>query len=83
MISPAQIRAARALLGLRQSELALAAGVALATVQRIEKSDAEISGSAKTLLKLHAALEQLGIIFIPKDEDRGVGVRLRKPSGNR
>ena len=81
MISPAQIRAARALLGLSQGELASVAGVGIATIHRIEKSDAAISGSAQTLLKLHAALEDLGIIFIPKDDNYGPGVRLREQPG--
>ena len=79
MISPAQLRAARALLGLTQAELALVAGVALATVQRIESSTAELSGSAKTLSKLHSALVEQGVVFIPEDDNRGPGVRLREP----
>ena len=67
MISPAQIRAARALLGLSQAELATIADVSSSTtIHRIEKSDAKNQRFRKqSLLKLHAALEEHGIIFIP------------------
>jgi hypothetical protein len=54
-------------------------GVGLTTVQRIEKANAELSGSAKTLLKLHAALEERGVVFIPECEGSGSGVKLREP----
>ncbi len=48
----AQIRAARALLGLRQEELATAAGIGLATLQRIEQRDGLIQGNFSTVLKI-------------------------------
>ena len=81
MITPGQLRAARALLDFTQSELAMMAGVALATIQRIENSNEEISGSARTLLKLHAALVDQGVEFLAGDDSRGPGVRLREPRG--
>ncbi|MFZ2080389.1 MAG: helix-turn-helix transcriptional regulator [Xanthobacteraceae bacterium] len=39
MLEPAQIRAARGLLGWRQEDLSKASGVGTATIQRIEKGD--------------------------------------------
>jgi transcriptional regulator with XRE-family HTH domain len=77
MIGAAQIKAARALLGLGQLELSELAGVGITTVKRIELS-AEITGSARTLWKIQTALEEAGVEFIPADETKGPGVRLKK-----
>ena len=57
MLEPAQIRAARALLGWRQEDLSKASGVGTATIQRIEKTDSQISGYVSTLLRIQAAFE--------------------------
>jgi transcriptional regulator with XRE-family HTH domain len=79
MIVPRQIRAARALVGLSQHEVARRAGIGIATVRRIEAAVEEITGTAQTVSKIQRALETAGIIFIDQDEERGPGVRLRKP----
>jgi len=79
MIVPRQIRAARALVGLSQHELADRAGVGIATIRRIEAAIDEITGSAQTLSRIQRALEAAGIVFIDQDEGSGPGVRLRKP----
>jgi transcriptional regulator with XRE-family HTH domain len=72
----AQIRAARALLGWSQSQLANAAGVGLATLQRIEQSEGVVKGNFATVLKIQNALEQAGIHFTD-DEAGEIGVRLQ------
>jgi hypothetical protein len=77
VIEAAQIKAARALLGLGQVELSELAEVGLTTVKRIELSD-EITGSARTLWKIQTALEQAGVEFIGADETKGPGVRLKQ-----
>jgi transcriptional regulator with XRE-family HTH domain len=79
MIRPVQIQAARSLLGLSQVELAKRASIGLATLQRLEKAGGEVRGSARTIWKLQRTLEAAGVIFIDQDEERGPGVRLRKP----
>ena len=66
MIEAAQIRAARALLGLSQLALSELAGVGINTVKRIELTD-EITGSARTLWKIQTALEAAGVEFIPAE----------------
>jgi transcriptional regulator with XRE-family HTH domain len=76
MIEAAQIRAARALLGLGQVELAELAELGINTVKRVELSD-EITGSARTLWKIQTALESAGVEFIPADDTKGPGVRLK------
>ena len=48
MVVPSQIKAARALLGLSQGDLAELAAIGAATVKRIEATQ-EIRGSADTL----------------------------------
>lgn len=77
MIWPAQVRAARALLGLSQAQLAERAGVGLATVRRVEQSDDEMRGTVRSIRKLQATLEELGVVFIPRDDEYDYGVRLR------
>jgi transcriptional regulator with XRE-family HTH domain len=72
----AQIRAARALLGWSQGQLASVAEVGLATLQRIEQSEGVVKGKFATVLKIQNALEQAGIRFID-DEGDEVGVRLQ------
>ena len=77
MIGAAQIKAARALLGIGQLELSKIADVGISTVKRLELAG-EISGSARTLWKLQTALERAGIEFISEDDVKGPGVRLKE-----
>jgi transcriptional regulator with XRE-family HTH domain len=78
MIFYDQIRAGRALLGWSQLDLAKAASVGVATVRRLEGSDNQIRGSADTVWKIQMALEHAGVEFIPADETKGPGVRLKQ-----
>ena len=79
MIYPSQIRAARGLVGISQTELATRAGLGLATVKRIESSVEDLRVTVQTLLRIQRALEAAGILFIDQDDEHGPGVRLRKP----
>ena len=72
-----QIRAARALLGWSQTELASRAGLSLPTVKRVE-GDFGPHVTEQTRVKLKRALENAGIEFIDENGG-GPGVRLRKP----
>ncbi len=78
VLEPAQIRAARALLGWRQEDLSKASSVGTATIQRIEKSTGAITGYVSTLVRIQAAFEQAGVLFIDDDETGGIGLRLDK-----
>ena len=73
----AQIRAARALLGWSQGQLARRAGVGLATLQRIEQIDGIVKGNFSTVLKIQKALEEAGILFT-QDDAGEIGVGLKK-----
>jgi transcriptional regulator with XRE-family HTH domain len=83
MLEPSQIRAARALLGWRQEDLSKASGVGTATIQRIEKSDRRITGYVSTAMRIQAAFENAGVLFIDDEETAGVGVRLGKKKRRR
>lgn len=62
MITPAQIRAARALLGWHQTDLAAAAGVSFNVVSRVERE--LVDPRASTLRAIQTALENAGVEFI-------------------
>lgn len=76
MLTPEQCRAARALLGWTQQELATRAGVACGTVRGFENS--QHTPIRSNLRVLRAALEESGVVFLDADE-LGPGVRLRRP----
>lgn len=84
MLTPAQLRAARALLGLDQRTLADRAGVSLPTVQRMEAAgDGYVRGMVESLTKVVEALEREGIELIKEgaaSPGGGRGVRLRDPT---
>jgi transcriptional regulator with XRE-family HTH domain len=82
MIGAAQIKAARALLGLDQRELSELADVGISTLKRIELAT-EVTGSARSLWKIERALERAGVEFIAEEAGRGPGVRLRRPQSKR
>lgn len=75
-MTPAQCRAARALLDLTQPRLSEAAGVGLSTVVDFEKQRRRVSQEA--IRKLEDALKSGGIEFIAENGG-GPGVRLRSP----
>jgi transcriptional regulator with XRE-family HTH domain len=76
-VSIRQVKAARALLGWSQDDLAAAAGVSIPTIKRLEASDDFLGGRAETATKILTALVSAGIEFI-EENGGGPGVRLRK-----
>ena len=82
MMTAAQLRAARALLGIDQKTLAERAGVSLPTIQRMEASDGNVRGIVETLTKVIEALNAAGVDLIgenARSDGGGRGVRLRQP----
>lgn len=80
MITAAQLRAARALAGMDQRDLAVASGLSLPTIQRMEASEGVIRGNVDSLMKLIAALEAAGVELINDgavSEKGGRGIRLK------
>jgi transcriptional regulator with XRE-family HTH domain len=78
MITRAQIRAARALIGWTQIDLAQASGISQVAIKNLERgvTDPRVS----TLISIQDALDQAGVMFLePGDtRDGGAGVRLKR-----
>src|SRR5580704_1844355 len=72
-----QIAAARTLIGMRQEELAEAAGISAPTLRRMELSEGIPGGIRNNLLAVQRALADAGAEFIK--DIHGIGVRLRRP----
>lgn len=75
MITAAQIRAARALLGIDQRELADASGLSLPTIQRMEASEGLVRGNVDSLVKVVDALERAGVDLIGDGAASSLGGR--------
>ncbi len=76
-VSIRQIKAARALLGWSQDDLAQHSGISAPTVKRLEAADGDVGGRPETGEALVTALEKAGVEFIAENGG-GAGVRLRK-----
>ena len=61
MMTAAQMRAARALLGIDQRTLAELAGVSLPTIQRMEASEGNVRGVVESLTRVVEALDRAGV----------------------
>ena|SRR5450755_4078228 len=86
MITPDQLRAARALLGIDQRRLSELAGLSVPTIQRMEASSGVIRGNVDSLTKLITALEIAGVDFIGENSasyEGGRGVRLKPGTAER
>jgi transcriptional regulator with XRE-family HTH domain len=77
LFSSSQIRAARALVGWSQTEVAEAAGLSIPTVKRAE-ADGGIRVSQDAMVAIAGVLRKAGVEFIAENGG-GPGVRLRKP----
>jgi transcriptional regulator with XRE-family HTH domain len=80
MITAAQLRAARALLGIDQRRLAELSGLSVPTIQRMEASEDVIRGNVESLMKLITALDTAGIELIAEgtvSAKGGRGIRLK------
>lgn len=81
MITAAQMRAARALLGIDQKTLAHMAGISVPTIQRMEASQGNVRGIVDSLSKVVAAFDAAGVELIGErapSNGGGRGVRLKK-----
>jgi transcriptional regulator with XRE-family HTH domain len=81
MITASQMRAARALLGIDQRQLAELSGVSVPTIQRMEASEETVRGVIDTLTKIVEAFDAAGIELIGENAvsgGSGRGVRLKQ-----
>jgi predicted transcriptional regulator len=82
VITSAQMRAARALLGIDQRQLAELSGVSLPTIQRMEASGGTVRCVVDTLTKVVEALDAAGVELIGDNATSsggGRGVRFKQP----
>ena len=80
VITAAQMRAARALLGIDQKTLAELAGVSVPTIQRMEASQGNVRGVIESLTRIIEALDRAGVEMIAAgavSASGGRGVRLK------
>lgn len=77
IVTGEQLRGARAMLRLEQSDLAQRAGVSVETVKRLERTVGPISANTGTMDALMRVLTGAGAEFIPENGG-GAGVRLAK-----
>jgi transcriptional regulator with XRE-family HTH domain len=80
LITAAQLRAARALLGIDQRQLADLCALSVPTVQRMEASEGVIRGNVDSLMKVIGALDNAGLELIgdgATSSGCGRGVRLK------
>ena len=73
MLLPNMLKAARALLGVRQSELAKAAGISLATLNNFERGIGD--PRASTIVAIEQSLIRSGISFTGDGEFKGVTLK--------
>ena len=74
-----QLKAARALVGWSQEDLAAASGVSVPAIKRLESGEDLLGGRKTTGRKIKAALEKAGVEFIDENGG-GLGVRFRRRS---
>jgi transcriptional regulator with XRE-family HTH domain len=72
-----QVKAARELIGWKQTDLADACGLSIVTIRRLESREGKLGGRADTAAKIIAALESAGVIFI-NENGEGPGLRLKE-----
>jgi transcriptional regulator with XRE-family HTH domain len=83
VITAAQLRAARVLLGIDQRRLAELSQLSVPTIQRMEASETMVRGNVDSLVKLIAAFDAAGIEMIDDgavSNAQGRGVRLKTRS---
>jgi transcriptional regulator with XRE-family HTH domain len=84
MITAAQLKATRAMLGIDQKTLAELAGVSVPTVQRMEAGFGSVRGTIESPTRLIAALDRAGVELMTvdmKSNANGRGVRLKAVVG--
>ena len=80
MLNKEQLRAARAWLGLSQTELAKISKVAPQTIKNFERGASE--PYERTLRDIQKTLEELGIEFV-FDREEGIGIHIRRSEAKR
>lgn len=75
IVTGEQLRGARAMARIEQSDLAARAGVSIDTIKRLERTEGPVSANVVTVHAIRAALEAAGVEFTNGDEP---GVKLKR-----
>ena len=78
MVTTRQVKAARALLGWSQADLAKHSGISEPTIARLEAADGDLGGRETTALRIKQTIEAAGVQFF-EENGGGEGARLLKP----
>jgi transcriptional regulator with XRE-family HTH domain len=79
MITGPQLKAARALLGMDQRQLAELSGLSLPTIQRMESHESTVRCNVDSLMRVIESLQTAGVELISENVEstgKGRGVRL-------
>jgi predicted transcriptional regulator len=76
VLTPQQLRAARALVGWSREELAKESGVSTLAIKSFETRGSDPRQT--TIYKWIRALEKAGVVFLDRDNQGGPGVRLKE-----
>jgi transcriptional regulator with XRE-family HTH domain len=76
-ISGRQVAAARVLIGVSREDLAVASGIPVTTLKRIEASGSAIFSGEENIAAVRNALENFGAVFLFEEDGIGAGVRLK------
>ncbi|MFZ1104978.1 MAG: helix-turn-helix transcriptional regulator [Hyphomicrobiaceae bacterium] len=76
MLTPAQLRGARAMIGWSRERLAEETGVPNRTLEKFETGNGDLR--LQVASRVRRTLEKAGLIFIDPDQELGPGVRLRE-----
>lgn len=79
-MTPAQIRAAKALLGWNNDDVAQRTGLSRNTVQAIQVGD-ELRGTVRTARLLREVFEREGVDFVVDRHSGAIGVMIRPKGG--
>ena len=77
-LSPPQLRAARALLGLSAEQVAMRTGLGVATIRRAEREGGTTLLSSMSRERLLAFFAECSVALLPETSSAGVGVRMTK-----
>lgn len=78
MLSSEQVRAARAILRMEQSQLAELSGVSLPSIKRLETQPGQLAAQERTVTAIRTALENAGVHFLAEGNiSPGPGVSLK------
>lgn len=79
LLSGAQLRAARSLIGISSEELARVSGLGVATIRRAEAQDGPVGMTSRNTDRLLATLTEFGVLLVNEPDHWGVLIERQTP----